>query len=179
MWMTRIRERQLAASGRLERGRCALNVNGSVLCRRSTSDGVAWETASRFAAKAGICRAGAVLQQSVPYKTDAAKRQARPHGHAEIQRHPRNFIFPVNDVMRHRPAVAQVMQAREKSEQLFSACDIRLPAAEVHRHVDGDEKRQIAGNTGNRCADRNSSEAMELVHEPQQAGRDEQESHRP
>ena len=81
--------------------------------------------------------------------------------------------------MRDGPARGQIMQARKQSEQLLAARHILLPAVEIHRHVDDHEEDQIGGDTHDRQSDRKAGGAAEVIEQPQQGDRYEQEGHRP
>jgi hypothetical protein len=81
--------------------------------------------------------------------------------------------------MRDNPARGQVMQARKQSEQLLAARHILSPAVEIHRHVDDHEEDQVGGDTHDCQSDRKAGGAAEVIEQPQQGNRYEQEGHRP
>src|SRR5207253_10108413 len=72
-----------------------------------------------------------------------AQREAGPDRRTEIKRHPGNLVLPVRNIMRHDPPRADVTKTLEKSEKLAAIGHLGPPSAQVHRDIDGHEKRQI------------------------------------
>src|SRR5262245_62793942 len=87
--------------------------------------------------------ARAVMRQAVVHEAEGAQAEARPHSHAEVKRHPGDLVSPLGDVVRHHPARAEIVQAAEQAEEQLAARDIRLPAADGHRHADRAEEHHI------------------------------------
>src|SRR6202040_2225192 len=76
-------------------------------------------------------------------RVENTKREAGPDRRTEIKRHPGNLVLPLSKVVRHDPTRAHIMEALERSQKLAAIGNLGPPSAEVHRGVDGHEKRQI------------------------------------
>src|SRR4029077_12170769 len=61
-------------------------------------------------------RAHAIAQQRMLHQREARQRQARPHRHAEIKRHPGDLVAPGRDVVGDDPAGGEVVQAGDEAE---------------------------------------------------------------
>ena len=94
------------------------------------------------AGRSWIGRAGDVILERIAN----AQRQAGPDRRTEIERHPGNLALPLGNVVRHDPARAHVAKTLEKSQELAALGEAGPPAAQIHRHVDGNEECQIAGD---------------------------------
>src|SRR5688572_13499217 len=73
-----------------------------------------------------------------------AKRKTGPHCRREVERHPGNLVLPLRKIMRHHPACPRVTKTLERTQYLVASGKTNLPAIQVHRHVDGDEKSEIS-----------------------------------
>jgi len=99
-------------------------------------------------------------------RVDNAQREAGPDRRTEIKRHPGNLVLPLGKIVRHDPTRANVTKTLERSEKLAAIADLGPPSAQVHRDVDGHEKRQIACNPHNRDGEDHANLTIELRQQP-------------
>src|SRR5450755_770664 len=88
-------------------------------------------------------RFGTIARETILERVENAQREAGPDRRTEIKRHPGNLALPLGKVVRHDPTRAHVTQTLEKSQKLSAVGNMGPPSAQIHRDVDGDEKRQI------------------------------------
>src|ERR1700730_3023205 len=90
-------------------------------------------------------RFGTIAREMILERAANAQREAGPDRRTEIKRHPGNLVLPLSKVVRHDPTRAHVTETLKRSQKL-AAVGNRPPSSQVHRDVDGHEKRQIACN---------------------------------
>jgi hypothetical protein len=95
-------------------------------------------------------RLGAVPRQLIPKRVSKAKREARPDGGGEIERHPGNLVLPMRKVVRDDPTRARVAETLERTQDSAAIRKAGLPSAQVHWDIDNDEKGQKGCNAGDR-----------------------------
>src|SRR3984893_11546661 len=108
-------------------------------------------------------------------RTANAQREAGPDCHAEIKRHPGNLVLPLGKVVRHDPARRDVTETLEGSEKLAAIANLRPPSVELHRDVDGHQKRQIGYNPGDGDAEDHANRTVELRQQPAERNPDQEE----
>src|SRR6266852_5109694 len=89
-------------------------------------------------------RFGSIAREMILERVENAQREAGPDRRTEIKRHPGNLALPLSKVVRHDPTRAYVTETLERSQKLAAIGNLGPPSAQVHRDVDGHEKRQIA-----------------------------------
>jgi len=99
-------------------------------------------------------------------RVENAQREAGPDRHAEIKRHPGNLVLPLGEVVRHDPTRADVTETLERSEKLAAAGDFGPPSAEIHRDVDGHQKRQIGDDPRDRDDQDHADGTVEFRQQP-------------
>ena len=112
---------------------------------------------------------GTLAREMIPERGENTKREAGPDRGTEIERHPGNLVLPVSEVVRHDPPCAHVTETLERSQKLAAIGYPGPPSAQVHRDVDGHEKRQIARNPDDRHGEDHANQAIELRQQPAKA----------
>src|SRR4030081_292522 len=95
-------------------------------------------------------------------RVENAQREAGPDRRTEIKRHPGNLVLPLSKVVRHDPTRAHVTETLERSQKLAAIANLGPPSAQIHRDVDGHEKRQIACNPDDRDGEDHANRTIEL-----------------
>src|SRR6202051_4785650 len=121
----------------------------------------------------------AMAREIILDRVDDAKREAGPDRRAEIKRHPGNLVLPLGKVAVHDPAGADVAKTLERTEKPAAVADLGPPSAQIHRDVDGHEKRQIAGDPDDREHEDRAHLAIELRQQPAKADPDDEEGYGP
>src|SRR5579863_10052441 len=91
-----------------------------------------------------------------------AQREARPHGCAEVERHPGNFFPPLRNVVRDDPPRADVTKSFQRAQHLVTAGDIYPPSLQIHRHVNRDQKYDVKYYADHRATEHHAHRAIEL-----------------
>src|ERR1700722_10478742 len=115
----------------------------------------------------------------IPQRVENTKREAGPDPRTEIKRHPPNLVLPLGKVVRHDPPCARVTQTLERAQKLATPGSAGPPSAQVHRDVDGDEKRQIARNPDERGDEEQPSPSIELRQQAAKSNPDDEEGGSP
>src|ERR1700732_5339927 len=95
-------------------------------------------------------------------RVEDAQREAVPDRRTEIKRHPGNLVLPLSKVVRHDPTRAHITETLERSEKPAAIGNVGPPSAQIHRDVDGHEKRQIARNPDDRDDEGHANRTIEL-----------------
>src|ERR1700730_14227277 len=114
-------------------------------------------------------RFGTIAREITLERVATAQREAGPDRRSEIKRHPDDLVLPLGKVVRHDPARARVTQTLEKSQKLAAAGGLGPPSSEVHRDVDGHEKRQIAYDSCYRDDEDHANRTFKLREQPAKA----------
>src|SRR5712692_5036203 len=107
-------------------------------------------------------RFGTIAREMILERVENAQREAGPDRRAEIKRHPGNLVLPLGKVVRHDPTCAHVTETIERSQKLAAIGNLGPPSAQIHRDVDGHEKRQIACNPDDRDGEDHAYLTIEL-----------------
>src|SRR5581483_8197323 len=94
-------------------------------------------------------------------------------------RHPGNLALPLGKVVCHDPTRARVTQTLERSQKLAAVGNPGSPSSEVHRDVDGHEKRQIACNSDDCDGEDHANRTIEVRQQPAKANPNYEEGNGP
>ena len=102
------------------------------------------------------------MREMILERAANAQCEAGPDRRTEIKRHPGNLVLPLSKVVRHNPTRAHVTETLERSQRLAAVGNPGPPSSQVHRDVDGHEKRQIACNPDDRGDEDDANRTIEL-----------------
>src|ERR1700730_13179581 len=163
-----------------------LALPSAAICRHARLNAVARHYRVRLASdcrrvRRPACdrRFGAITREMIPERVEDAQREAGPDRRTEIKRHPGNLVLPLGKVVRHDPTRADVAETLERPQKLAATGNLGPPPAQIHRDVDGHEKRQIARNPCYRADEDHAYRTTELRQQPAKANPDDEESNGP
>src|SRR5216683_3300091 len=108
-------------------------------------------------------------------RVENAQREAGPDRRAEIKRHPGNLVLPLGKIVRYDPTRAHVTETLKRSQKLAAVGNLGPPSSEVHRDVDGHEKRQVACDPDDRYGQDHANRTDKLRQQPAKADPDYEE----
>src|SRR6266516_1408807 len=112
-------------------------------------------------------------------RVENAQRETGPDRRTEIKRHPGNLVLPLSKIVRHDPTRAHVTKTLERSQKLAAIGNQGPPSAQIHRDVDGHEKRQIAGQPYECNRENRPNLTIELRQQPAKANPNDEERNGP
>src|SRR5262245_23597170 len=86
------------------------------------------------------------LAKKSPKGVASAQRETGPDRGTEIERHPGDLVLPLSELVRHDPTNARITKALQRAQRSDALGNPGSPSREIHRDIDGRQKRQIAGN---------------------------------
>src|SRR5882757_6884235 len=122
---------------------------------------------------------GTIAREMILARVENAQREAGPDRRTEIKRHPGDLVLPLRKVVRHDPTRAHVTEPLERTQKLAAIGNLGPPSAQVHRDVDGHEKRQIACNSDDDDGEDHANRTIELRQQPTKANPDDEEGNGP